>query len=543
MERLGPVTRSRSKKVAEASQQTGEESSKAASVISKTAFARLQAIVVARDAAILDAVNRINEHLSQRSSRSYGILQVARSVSQSATDHSVASSGVLSSHGLSVAQQRICDWVNSMENLASSSRHSQKATSVSLSHSDKSKISLRSVGTQAKVQAEKKVKSKKSVKEPVVHGPKTKKKSDVKSSRRSREKESDDGVSSSSESDDSNIDSSSDTDPPPWKSKKVKVNVKSKEEKKQRMKATEIKAPTYSGDAYVDKYLKQFRTRAHLAGWPKDEWGSRLLISLKGKARGIFTTSSLSDEPSVNELSTLLKKRFGGEASLQVWRATLTQRKGGERESLTELAHLIMEAFYPERDEDTKQDLATTYFVNALLDEGQQQYIFTHEIENLEQALKLGLAYENARWTTYKHSMHFRPKVHVVQEQSEEETEVEDEKELYKKFDELTEKVAVLAEQIQAKYINDQPKVNRRPQPQVSVLKWGGQWLHGYNSSCPQQQQVSYGLLAAGYAGCYACGDLSHFSQECPHGFQSRVLEMHKAGHPLSRVPVKHLIK
>ena len=70
MKRLGQVTRSRSKEVTEASQQTGEESSKAASVISRTAFERLQAIVEAPDAAILDAVNRINKHLSQRSSRS-----------------------------------------------------------------------------------------------------------------------------------------------------------------------------------------------------------------------------------------------------------------------------------------------------------------------------------------------------------------------------------------------------------------------------------------------------------------------------------------
>ena len=133
---------------------------------------------------------------------------------------------------MSVAQQKTCDWVNSMQNLTSGSRHSQKAPSVLLSHSDKPKVSSKSVGTQAEVQAEKKVKSKKSVKEPVVHGLKTMKKSDVKSSRSSREMESDDDDLSSLKSDDSNTDSSSDTNPPPRKSTKVKEKVKSKQEKK-----------------------------------------------------------------------------------------------------------------------------------------------------------------------------------------------------------------------------------------------------------------------------------------------------------------------
>ena len=57
-----------------------------------------------------------------------------------------------------------------------------------------------------------------------------------------------------------------------------------------------------------------------------------------------------------------------------MWRATLAQRKIGERESLTELAHLIIEAVvqaFPKRDDDARQYLATTYFIHSLLCEGQ----------------------------------------------------------------------------------------------------------------------------------------------------------------------------
>ena len=90
----------------------------------------------------------------------------------------------------------------------------------------------------------------------------------------------------------------------------------------------------------------------------------------------------------------------------------------------------------PKRDDETRQDIATTYFMNALLDEGQQQQILTHEVFNLEQALKLALAYENARRTVQRRSTQYRPRVHAVQEESA--TEVEDEEEFSKKFDDLT---------------------------------------------------------------------------------------------------------
>ena len=236
--------------------------------------------------------------------------------------------------------------------------------------------------------------------------------------KRGRE-EKDDSDSSSSEPDDSSPGSSSDSDSPPPKDKRRKEKKLKVIQRSPNRRATDIKAPAYSGNAYVDQFLKQFRTKARLAGWPKDEWGSRLLISLEGKACGILTTSDLPDEPSFKQLSDLLRKRFGSEASSQVWRATLAQRKRGERESLTELVHSIMEAVikaYLKRDDDARQYLATTYFINALLDEGQQQHIYTHEVDTLEQATKLAVAYENDRRTTQKRSTPFRPRVHVVEE-------------------------------------------------------------------------------------------------------------------------------
>ena len=68
----------------------------------------------------------------------------------------------------------------------------------------------------------------------------------------------------------------------------------------------------------------------------------------------------------------------------------MAQRKRGERESLNKLVHSIMEAVvkaYPKRDDEARQDLAKTYFVNALLDESQQRHIYTREVDTLDRQI------------------------------------------------------------------------------------------------------------------------------------------------------------
>ena len=586
----------RTVKVTAAGQQTAVEAARANSVISEEAFAELQRRQLAveqQTGAILAAVRSLTDSISKRDGDSHSVQQAvhtAPSVVHSDAHASVASS-VASSHVSSVSQQRINGWARkSVENVAANPQltennlrgHNKRMDAIpavsdadlgltahclsklesiarsppasevlasSLSDSS-SKASSRTVGTQTEAaptksknknekkqrQGRKTQTKESSVKKTggkKVRGPRASKSvGKTKKARKERE-EKDDTDPSSSEPDDSSSGSSSDSDAPPPKDRYRKGKKEKVSQKNSRRRATDIKAPTYSGDAYVDQFLKQFRTRARLAGWPKDEWGSRLLISLAGKARGILTTSDLPDEPSFKQLSALLKKRFGSEASSQVWRATLSQRKRGERESLTELAHSIMEAVvkaYPKRDDEARQDLATTYFINALLDEGQQQHINTHEVDTLEQATKLAVAYENARRTTQKRSAPFRPRVHTVEEENSAGSVVRQfssgqgkgrsqDDQLNKKMDDLAKSVAALATQV-----NSMIGHAAQQRPQVSVLGRGGpsrnsQWSGGHNNAHQQQRQVSYGPPAAGYTGCFTCEDLSHFSRECPHRF------------------------
>ena len=584
-------------KVLAAGNQTALKAPRVNSVVSEEAFEELQrrqGAVEQQTGAILAAVRSLADSIAKRDGDTPKVqLSVPTALSVVHSDaHTSVVSSVASSHVSSVSQQRTNGWTrgnvengaanlqlskNNLRNhnkrieaipavsdadLGLTAHHLNRLESISRSPTagevitsslsgSSSKASSRTVGTQTeaapaesnnksgkrqsqgrktqiKESSVKKTGREKVSRSPIVAKPGSK----ARKTKREKE-EKDDTDPPSSDPDDSSSGSDWDSDAPPAKDRYREGKKEKMSQKDSRRRATDIKAPTYSGDAYVDQFLKQFRTRARLAGWPKDEWGSRLLISLEGKARGILTTSDLPDEPSFKQLSTLLKKRFGSEASSQVWRATLSQRKRGERESLTELAHSIMEAVvraYPKRDDEARQDLATTCFINALLDEGQQQHINTHEVDTLEQATKLAVAYENARRTTQKRSAPFRPRVHTVEEENSAGSVVRQfssgqgrgrsqDDQLNKKMDDLAKSVAALATQV-----NSMIGHAAQQRPQVSVLGRGGpsrnsQWSGGHNNAHQQQRQVSYGPPAVGYTGCFTCGDLSHFSRECPHRF------------------------
>ena len=518
-------------KVNTAVQQTVAEVHRADSVLSEENFEALQrrqSVVERQLETILAYVRSLTDSVAKRDGDSRGVQPVVH------TTPSAVFSDARASVASSVVSSRFSLGSTSDRGSKASSRTVGTQTEAAPAKSKSKEEKRRKQGRETQTRE---VSVKKSGESRVSLRPKASKPAS-KAERAKRERDKEDNTDpSSSEPDDSSSSSSSDSDAPPPKDKYKTGRKEKMSQKESRRRATDIKAPTYSGDAYVEQFLKQFRTRARLAGWPKDEWGSRLLISLEGKARGILTTSDLPDEPSFKQLSALLKKRFGGEASSQVWRATLSQRKRGERESLTELAHSIMEAVvkaYPKRDDEARQDLATTYFINALVDEGQQQHINTHEVDTLEQATKLAVAYENARRVSSKRAGPFRPRVHLIGEESDWEAprvqqvsqqgqnrRGSQEDQLSKKIDDLAKTVAALATKI-----NGAGNCTGPSRPQVAVLGRGGPsrntaWSNGRSGPYHQQRQISYGPPATGYTGCFVCGDLGHFSRECPNRFSS----------------------
>ena len=292
-------------------------SPKANSLVLHSAFEELLQRTMDRQTnASLDAVLQLNENQARRGTGSYIGSQQATSAHNSAIQSdagasvisSIANSRVSSSVIPSVSQHRVRDWLTSTENITQGSllteasidarnhresaevskpakkvkKHTQvesvnrgnkpcvtRVNAVTQSVSDGSTVCSRSIETQT--EAEQNKSSKTDIQRETNKTEDNKvtapvKKTVVKSGRERRRGDDDeDEDPSSSEPDDSDSESDSDMNLPPRKAKKAKVRPE-REVSKHKRRATDIKAPTYSGDAYVDQFLKQFRTRARLTG-------------------------------------------------------------------------------------------------------------------------------------------------------------------------------------------------------------------------------------------------------------------------------------
>ena len=187
---------------------------------------------------------------------------------------------------------------------------------------------------------------------------------------------------------------------PNVKEEQSKSNKKSEDEK--RSWRSGLKARPYSGDAHVDAYLIQFSATARSAGWPEEDWGARLVAALEGKARQILTVEPLPEPPPYERVASLLRARFASEASPELWRQYLENRRRGAKETVAELSQTILDATgkaYPSISLSDRRNLAVTFFTNALLDEGQRRHVRTHAPQTLEEAQRFALAFENASKT------------------------------------------------------------------------------------------------------------------------------------------------
>ena len=162
----------------------------------------------------------------------------------------------------------------------------------------------------------------------------------------------------------------------------------------------DVKPRPFSGDAHVEPYLAQFKMIAKLAGSPRDEWGFRLITVLEGKARSVLAGGRLSEQPSFEEVATLLRARFASESSPELWIQTLEGRRRGDKETIAELSHNILDMVgkaYPDTDVAMRQRFAVTYFAGALKDDGQRLHVRTQAPRTLDDATRAALAYENAK--------------------------------------------------------------------------------------------------------------------------------------------------
>ena len=158
-----------------------------------------------------------------------------------------------------------------------------------------------------------------------------------------------------------------------------------------------VKIRPYGGDSHVDQYLAQFCMAMELGKYPESEWGVRLAIALEGKARSVLTLDLMSGLPTFEQLSKLLKARFGPEAQASLWVSMLQSRRRGVKESINELKQAIMDIAikaYPGVPIET-----CTHFTDALTDEQQRKHVRCSCPKNIDDAAEHALAFESAQKT------------------------------------------------------------------------------------------------------------------------------------------------
>ena len=163
-----------------------------------------------------------------------------------------------------------------------------------------------------------------------------------------------------------------------------------------------VKIRPYGGDSHVDQYLAQFRMAMELGKYPESEWGVRLATALEGKARAVLTVDLMSETPTFEQLSKLLKARFEPEAQPSLWVSMLQSRRRGAKESINELKHAILDMAikaYPSVPIETRKILAWTHFTDSLTDEEQRKHVRCSCPKNIDDAAEHALAFESAQKT------------------------------------------------------------------------------------------------------------------------------------------------
>jgi hypothetical protein len=162
----------------------------------------------------------------------------------------------------------------------------------------------------------------------------------------------------------------------------------------------DVKPNTFNGDGYVEQFLAQFKYTARLARWPKSEWGLRMIHALEGKARRIISDDYLpAGKPDYQHVKKLLRESFGSEATPDVWRTTLENRRRYKKETLTDLSQAISELVsraYPEVSFEQRSRLAVSHFARALNVKQHSVHVMALCPKTLNDALQTALAFENA---------------------------------------------------------------------------------------------------------------------------------------------------
>ena len=128
----------------------------------------------------------------------------------------------------------------------------------------------------------------------------------------------------------------------------------------------------------------------------------RLATALEGKARAVLTLDLMFGSLTFEQLSKLLKARFGPEAQASLWVSMFQSCRCGVKKSINELKHAILDMpikAYPSVLIETRKILTWTHFTDALTDKEQCKHVRCSSPKNIDDAAEHALAFESTQKT------------------------------------------------------------------------------------------------------------------------------------------------
>ena len=134
----------------------------------------------------------------------------------------------------------------------------------------------------------------------------------------------------------------------------------------------------YSGDALVESYIANFKRMMKRNNVSRDEWADELLGHLRGQARELIMPNEQSKMLTFKEMCSKLISHFAPASEPSECVAQLRARIRKEGDNILALQHwftVIGLKAYPEVEDKERDRFVAEYFMNALTDDDQRDYV------------------------------------------------------------------------------------------------------------------------------------------------------------------------
>jgi hypothetical protein len=135
-------------------------------------------------------------------------------------------------------------------------------------------------------------------------------------------------------------------------------------------------------------------------GWPRSEWADELVACLRGDAREFVLPNEDVEVPGFEELCMRLKERFDQKKLPSTYVGEMRGKQKGDKESIVQLHEWFVKMgrkAYPDESDKTRDRVLLEFFLGALTDFGQRDYVVDKEPNTMTDAVKSAIRYESLK--------------------------------------------------------------------------------------------------------------------------------------------------